>query len=357
VTLSKEHEISQPRFCLRSFSARTLMASSTSPLSSYLSFIDIGANLLDERFTEGDYRGTHRHDPDLDLVMERAASAGVRGVVLTAGTVDESRRAVETARKWRQRYGGIRFGCTVGVHPTRCRQVFEPADEDDSTPRLSPDDLLKELLEIALDGMKDGTVVAIGEIGLDYDRLEFCPKGIQQSYLVKQLQILAAPTKLPLFLHNRSVGTDLYDILREHSDCWKGSGGVVHSYDDDVELATNFINELGLYIGLNGCSLKTSDNLHVVRELPLDRILLETDCPYCEIRPTHAGFSHVTTKFEAKAEKKFERGKLVKNRQEPCHIVQVAEVVAGCKDLTVREVAAACYDNTLRLYSNWKEQK
>jgi TatD DNase family protein len=126
-------------------------------------------------------------------------------------------------------------------------------------------------------------------------------------------------------------------------------GGVVHSFDDSFELAQQFI-DLGLVIGINGCSLKTPDNVGVVARLPLDRILLETDCPYCEIRPTHAGFRHVATAFPAKAEKKFEAGFAVKSRQEPCHIVQVAEVVAGVKGLSVSDVAKACYENTMRVF-------
>jgi len=344
----------------RGSSTPTKMASSgsQSPKSSY-SFIDMGANLLEDRFTKGVYRGTFRHEPDLDLIMRRAMDIGVKRIILTAGTVEESRAAVVRAREWNRQYDGLQFHSTVGVHPTRCKQVFENIATDDgggaSNPeqnqhveRETADDLLQQLLDIAKDGMADGTVAAIGEIGLDYDRLQFCPKDIQRKYLIRQLQELAKTTGLPLFLHNRSVGTDLLDILTEHSDCWK-NGGVVHSFDDELKLATQFM-ELGLYIGLNGCSLRTPSNLQVARDIPLGRILLETDCPYCEVRSTHAGFSHIVTKFEAKAEKKFERGKLVKSRQEPCHIIQVAEVLAGCKELPVKQVADTCYENTLQLF-------
>jgi TatD DNase family protein len=166
---------------------------------------------------------------------------------------------------------------------------------------------------------------------------------------VRQLQVLAATTGLPLFLHNRSVGHDLLDILTEYRDCWT-AGGVVHSFDDSLELAVRFMEDLDLYIGLNGCSLRTDESLAVVKELPLNKILLETDCPYCEVRKAHPGYQYIQTHFEAKSEKKFERGLTVKSRIEPCHIVQVAEVVAGCKNVPVQEVADACYDNSLRLY-------
>ena len=126
--------------------------------------------------------------------------------------------------------------------------------------------------------------------------------------------------------------------------------GVVHSFDDTIELATEFI-ELGFYIGINGCSLKTDENLQVVKDIPLDKILLETDCPYCEIKNTHTSMKYVTTKFEPKKqEKKYERGKMVKGRNEPNQIIQIVEVIAGIKNVSVEEVATTCYENTCKLY-------
>jgi TatD DNase family protein len=317
--------------------------------STTIRLIDIGANLLDDRFTKGIYRGAFRHEPDLDEIIARAVRVGVKRIILTAGTLEESRQAVQTARLWNEKYAGeIHFSCTVGVHPTRCQQEFVNSPQE-------ADETLQELLEIAKNGQEDGTVVAIGEIGLDYDRLEFCPKDVQHTYLVKQLQVLAANTGLPLFLHNRSVGQDLYDILKHCRDCWK-SGGVVHSFDDTLELANMFINDLDLYIGLNGCSLRTDESLAVCRDLNLSRILLETDCPYCDVRQTHPGHGYIRTHFDdAKAEKKFQRGCTVKSRQEPCHLIQVAEIVAGVKGLSLRQVADAIYQNTLQLF-RWTEE-
>jgi TatD DNase family protein len=251
----------------------------------------LACSLLDERFLKGVYRGTHRHEPDINAVIERARANGVQRIILTAGTVAESRAAIQQARLWNTRYNKdepngnaspIHFTCTVGVHPTRCSQVFEgavaePSEKETATERriVDADALLEELYEICCDGMTDQTVVAVGEIGLDYDRLDFCPADIQQTYLIRQLQVLAQRTGLPLFLHNRSVGSDLYDILKRHGDCWK-RGGVVHSFDDSLELANKFI-DMGFYIGLNGCSLRTEQNLQVVAQLPLERILLETE--------------------------------------------------------------------------------
>jgi TatD DNase family protein len=306
-------------------------------------FVDIGANLLDERFTEGSYNGKVRHEPDWDQVLERSVDAGVTHIILTAGTLHESRRALELVRELRQKNETLTFGCTIGVHPTRCKQEFVDIEEND------PETILQELKKLAMEGQEDKSVMAIGEIGLDYDRLEFCSKDIQKEYFEKQLEIFQSAPELeglPLFLHNRNVGRDLAEVLKKDP---KRCKGVVHSFDGTLELANEFI-AMGLYIGLNGCSLKTEANLMVVKGLPLDKILLETDCPYCDVKATHAGFEFVKTKFESKNYKKFELGKMVKGRNEPCQIVQVAEVIAGAKGMTVGEVADACYKNSMKLY-------
>lgn len=321
------------------------------------------SSLLDDRFVKGVYRGTFRHDPDLDAVFERAVQTGVDKLILTAGTVEESRNAVAMARQWNRQYQGVKCYSTVGVHPTRCQQVFV---DRKNCQEKTDEDLLQELLSIAKEGQSDGTVVAIGEIGLDYDRLQFCPRDVQHKYLIRQLHVLAAETKLPLFLHNRSVGNDLYDVLSHHRECWGTSGGVVHSFDDSPELAERFMSDLNLHIGLNGCSLRDEESLLTVSKLPLDRIMLETEyvlydmslfssltslsCPYCEVRANHAGYQYIQTKFAAKAEKKFERGYAVKSRQEPCHVIQVAEVVAGCRNDSLEQVATACYSNSIALF-------
>ncbi len=262
------------RICVQSsIQSTTITTTAAFEMTSSLAFVDIGANLLDERFTQGVYNGKARHNPDWDQILKRAAETGVKSIILTAGTLPESRQALDLVRSLRQLNATIRFGCTIGVHPTRCAQEF--VDNE-----MPAEEVLKQLKELALDGQADNSVVALGEIGLDYDRLQFCDVKTQQEYLEKQLQIMAHPAldRLPLFLHNRNVGTDLLDVLRRDR---RRHNGVVHSFDDTLELAQQFI-ALGLYIGINGCSLKTKENLEVVKQLPLEKILLETDCPYCK---------------------------------------------------------------------------
>jgi len=310
---------------------------------------------MDERYTDGIYFGKKRHEADFDLVLERSVEQGVTHLILTAGTLKESQKAVAVVEDYRNKWDErskpppIYLGCTVGVHPTRCQQEFVDNLAGDQT----PEDVLETLRELLAKGSASGSVVAIGEFGLDYDRLEFAPKDVQNEFFKRQLETFG-DIELPLFLHNRSVGRDLLDVLLEHQQQHpdKPIKGVVHSFDDSLELATAFI-DLGLYIGLNGCSLKTEDNLAVVKELPLDKILLETDCPYCEIKATHAGHHFIQTTFPKKPDKKFVAGTMVKGRNEPNQIVQVAEVIAGVKGISVEEVAETCYQNSMDLYNRF----
>ena len=89
-----------------------------------------------------------------------------------------------------------------------------------------------------------------------------------------------------MYLHNRNTGNDFYDIVKKNRN--RFTSGVVHSFTGSKDEVKQII-ELGLFIGLNGCSFKTAENLEVVKTIPVDKIMLETDSPYCEIRKSHAG--------------------------------------------------------------------
>jgi Mg-dependent DNase len=305
-------------------------------------FVDIGANLLDDMY-QGCYRGKQRHEKDLDAVLQRAWDNQLDQIIVTAGTIHESEHALTLTQR------DDRLYCTAGVHPTRCSQVF-------GTTQDSWEESLEQLKHVIKQGLQQHKVVALGELGLDYARLEFCDAETQKKGLIAQLKLARDHSfhHLPLFLHNRESGNDLLQILKQHyigsdADATTGGRGVVHSFDDSLELAHEFM-KLGFYIGINGCSLKTQDNLDVVQHIPLERILLETDCPWCDIRPTHAGWEHVRTKFDVKTEKKYDRDYCVKGRNEPCHIVQVAEVIAGIKGVSVEEVATVSRQNAQDLF-------
>lgn len=224
---------------------------------------------------------------------------------------------------------------TLGVHPTRCNDFV-----------TDPEGHLNELLSL-----EHPRVLAWGEMGLDYDRLVHCEKEVQQAYFKMQLKACVErnPDR-PFFLHMRGEDAcqDFVNEIKEYT-----IRGVVHSFSGTEADLRALLEFPTLFIGLNGCSLKTEENLEVVKHVPLDRMLLETDAPYCGIRPTHAGHvrNFVKTTFPVVAKpNKFIEGQGVKDRNEPCRIRQVAEVIAGVHGVSVAHLARICYDNSRRLF-------
>ncbi|EJK68968.1 hypothetical protein THAOC_09820 [Thalassiosira oceanica] len=310
-----------------------------------MEFIDAGANLLDSMYM-GNYHSKARHEPDLDLVLGRAFEHGVGKIITLSGSVDESVKTLELIEESNgAREGSLIFG-TVGIHPTRTAQTFatRQGDEWKILPDAEQREIIRQLAALADEGKRSGKVVAIGEVGLDYARLQFSPKELQHVGLKAQLTV-AAETNLPLYLHNRDSGEDLFRILDAYKDRLSNEDGfirgIVHSFDEGIDVARKFMS-LGLYIGVNGCSLKTEDNLKVVEQIPLEKLILETDCPWCDVRPSHAGFKFIQTQpLPTKKNKHYSRdlgGFCVKNRTEPCHVRQIAEIVCGIKGVSLEEV-------------------
>jgi len=130
---------------------------------------------------------------------------------------------------------------------------------------------------VALQGKQAGTTVAFGEFGLDYDRLYLCDKETQLKYFEEQLD-LAVELQLPLFLHSRAASADFENILSSRLSKLPKKG-LVHSFTGTLEEMQRLV-AMGLDIGVNGCSLKTEENLEVVKAIPLDRLQLETDGPW-----------------------------------------------------------------------------
>ncbi len=218
--------------------------------------IDIGANLTHESFR-----------PDLDRVLERAAANGIGQMVVTGASAAGSRMALALA----QAHPGT-LHATAGVHP------HHAVDYDDAT-----DALLRELVNAA-------EVKAVGETGLDYHR-NYSPQAAQIEAFERQLEIAAGCAK-PLFLHQRDAHADFMAVMR----AFEGRLGnvVVHCFTGTREEMVDYL-DAGWHIGITGwlCDERRGTHLReLVRDIPSDRLMIETDSPYLLPRTVQPKPSH-----------------------------------------------------------------
>ncbi len=349
-------------------------------------FCDIGVNLCDEMYF-GIYNDKQRHENDMENVLQRSKSMNIQRVICTAGSLDDSRKTFEIlntrSSSSSSSAGEVtlaqEFGLfmTVGIHPTRADEFLSVDDAGESHECHSfpgdstGDKILDQIINIIhTANTTEGTeaevgadlgggrnrnrnVVALGECGLDYARLKFCTKEQQLSGFLKQLSIASHPlVNLPLFLHSRDTEGDFLRVMRENYNLYSKRSGVVHSYDGSIEEMLQLC-ELGLYIGINGCSLRTVENHEMVKAIPSDKLLLETDAPWCGIKQTHPSYPFVETHFpkdSIKKKEKWVKNCLVKDRNEPCYLHQVAEVVANIRQVSIEELSDTVWTNTTKLF-------
>ena len=206
--------------------------------------IDIGANLGHSSFAG-----------DLERVLAGAWNAGVQQIVVTGASAEGSVTAMQLA----QRFPGFLYA-TAGVHP------HHASDFDGFT-----EDLLADLLA-------NPQVKAAGECGLDYNR-NFSPREVQQFAFERQLGLAISSGK-PVFLHQREAHEDFLAILKAHRSALKNA--VVHCFTDSRAALADYL-DLDCYIGITGWICDERRGLHLieaVRDIPADRLLLETDAPY-----------------------------------------------------------------------------
>lgn len=260
-------------------------------------YFDIGVNFSDSMF-QGCYNGSTvaKHPEDIDKVISRAHLFNVNKMLITASSIQESEDHFSLCENH-----PTMFYSTVGVHPCTVAQEFYQKDEktDEYTENLIPnlEEKLSKLRELVVIGHEKGCVKAFGEIGLDYDRFHYSSKEQQITMFTKQLEVIASlkDLKMPLFLHMRSACDDFISVLKpfiDRGDIERGNG-VVHSFTGTKEELQKLV-DLGFYIGINGCSLKSEENLEVASLIPKSRLMIETDAPWCEIRKSHASYKYIT---------------------------------------------------------------
>lgn len=261
------------------------------------------------------YTDTHCHldfdrfDKDRDRVITRAQEAGLVWILNPGIDLFSNHAAIKLA----QAYPGF-INAAVGIHPN----FGKPWSSD--------------LLAMLKNQAQEPGVVAIGEIGLDYYR-QHTPIEQQQIMFKEQLD-LAAELSLPVIIHNRDSTKDLMRILSNWHHQLTLSGnllakkpGVLHSYSADLATALAVI-ELGFFIGISGPVTFTNapDRKSIVRNLPLENLLLETDAPFLAPHP--------------------HRGK----RNEPAYIPLIADVISSLHNTNAKNVAEITFKNTQELF-------
>ena len=253
------------------------------------------------------YIDSHAHidgkefDADRDEVIERARVAGVT-TILNVGTGDPHSGAFERAVELGQKHENIYTA--IGTHPHDARLYDDQAEEKIKTLTNSE------------------KVIAWGEIGLDF-HYDNSPRDVQVSVFKRQLHA-ANECDLPVVIHTREAETETIEILKSVETKRRG---VFHCFSGSLDLAKSAI-ELGFMISFSGIvTFKKADELRAVaKEVPLDRLLIETDCPYLTPIPY--------------------RGK----RNEPAYVVEVARCLAGIHNLDIEEMARITSDNFRRFF-------
>lgn len=250
--------------------------------------VDTHAHLNDGRFRQ-----------DLPAVLQRATAAGVRAIINVGFNLDSSRGGVKLAGRHAQVHAA------VGFHPHEAKD-FSPT-------------ALAELRSIAT----SEKVVAIGEIGLDFYH-NHSPAAAQRTAFVGQLR-LARELNLPVIIHDRDAHRDVLTILLEEG--LPAAGGVMHCFSGDTAFAEQCL-EIGLYLSLAGpVTFKQAEILaEVARQVPSDRLLVETDAPYLAPVPF--------------------RGK----RNEPAYVSFIVQRIAGLRAEKPETVARVTSENARRLF-------
>ncbi|KAI6909364.1 Mg-dependent DNase [Hortaea werneckii] len=304
-----------------------------------LRFADIAVTATAKEFA-GIYRDKQYHEPDFSATLPRAASAGVEKVMLTGMSLDD----VDFNTKLVEQHP-TQCSLTIGIHPYHAA--------------IQESDLQAEMvrLEQCVDKAVATTpcpISAYGELGLDYDRTNHASKEDQLRVFRAQMDLVATKQwDLPLFLHCRAACDDFIEMISPYLPQLKRKG-VVHSFVGSTAEMHKLL-DLGLDVSVNAFSFAERESVDMVAAVPLDRLHLETDSPWGEIKTTSPLATRYCTNTpgipSSKKRDKWDPAYMVKERNESCAIAAVAFIVAGLKGLSVDEVASAAWENSNAMFN------
>ncbi|KAH8619079.1 putative TatD related DNase [Trypanosoma vivax] len=344
--------------------------------------VDVALNLTDCVFRGVDWKGRRVHVDSFDYVIRRAEEQNVRRMIVTGTCLTQCLKAVRLCR----RYPSF-LRCTVGVHPAHCAEMERPLNWDEAVAEAMDDTSIQipcppsdecdgttewrhaeERLAkmVALVEEYRDIVVAVGEIGLDYAELSYSPRDIQKKFFIHQLRSLRV-LRLPFILHSRDCGTDFVELLEEELKSWTDNlpfVGVVHSFNGPLEEQQRLLAIPGIYLSINGSAFREKARAEQICSIPLERLMFETDAPWCDIRRQHYGAQFVRTSFPTNRKSEpFDPLLCNERRNEPCHLRQVLEVYVGVlqafrkesggaawQDVTEETVVEQVYKNCVKVF-------
>jgi len=254
---------------------------------------DIGVNLTSSSFND-------RHTE----VVERAQQAAVNNLILISSDIADSQAAAILAAQYSGSYA------TAGIHPHQAKTFTDKSLNE-----------IRKLTAIP-------HVKAIGETGLDFNR-NYSPQSLQLTCFEAQLQ-LAAELQLPIYLHQRDAHKPFYELLKQYRS--QLCDAVIHCFTGDERELENYLS-LDLHIGITGWICDERRGLHLqelIRKIPTDRLMLETDAPYLLPRSL--------------------RPKPKKGKNEPCYLPHILATVSHCLGKEEKEIAAVTTANAKRFF-------
>lgn len=285
--------------------------------------------------------------------MKRCSQVNLTCIMSTSATLKDYQENCEIIKQYNSDTTAVGFPkilTTLGVHPTYSHGVFEKCGKE-----WKRVDEYFEKMRVIFEN-EPSNLAAMGECGLDYARLFCSPKECQLEFFQRHFDLLKSLDKTkrpPMFLHMRDCLHDFMEIMNKNREVFVG--GVVHSFTGSVEDAKELLAfSDSLYIGINGCSLRDEQGIVVAGMLPLDRIMIESDAPYCEMRPSHASAKYLTD-FEWDIERSVDKSKHscdkpVKGRNEPSETRRVLRVLSKIRGIEEDELAGIIYENTCKLF-------
>ncbi|KAK0610289.1 Deoxyribonuclease Tat-D [Lasiodiplodia hormozganensis] len=322
-----------------------------------LRYADVAVTPTAPEFT-GVYRGKQQHPADFHpSVLDRAAAAGVRKVMLTGMHLADvvPNLALCAARP-------EQCSLTIGVHPyhaaepwaAECNEAGGKGEVGGEGWESNP--YLAQLASHVRDALALGPtspLSAFGELGLDWDKTAHVSKDLQLRTFRAQLDMFVREGwDLPLFLHCRAAFDDFIREMTPYLDKLPRRG-LVHSFVGSRAEMEALVG-LGFDVSVNGFSFATRESLEMVAAVPLERLQIETDAPWGEIKPG----AEVAKRYcgnapplpQNKKKDKWDAACMVKERNESCAISRVAFVVAGLKGMNVEEVAEAAWRNSVEMF-------